>query len=88
MEKVEKVEKNEWEEELEKLLETTRAKYDVGTYSFPLSNEESASFQNNIPVVCPHCDSLFTTTDEGKLECPQCYLDFEIDDDGDVFYAE
>jgi len=28
------------------------------------------------------------SADEGKLECPQCYLDFEIDDDGDVFYAE
>ena len=87
---VEKVEKNEWEEELEKLLETTRAKYDAGTHfsQHYLPNEESASFQNDIPVVCPYCDTLFTTTDEGKLECPQCYLNFEIDDDGDVFYAE
>jgi len=82
-------EKNEWEDELEKLLETTREKYEqnASSYLSYISHEEGSTVKKDIPVVCPYCDSLFATTEEGGLECPQCHWDFEIDDDGDVIYA-
>lgn len=87
--KVEVEETNEWEDELEKLLESTREKYEQNPSSYLsyIYHEEDSTIKVDIPVVCPYCDSLFTTTEEGGLECPQCHWDFEIDDDGDVIYA-
>ncbi|MDM8562661.1 protein kinase [Candidatus Marithioploca araucensis] len=84
----EKEEKNEWEDELEKLLETTREKYKKQDASYlSLLYQEEGTVKEDIPVVCPYCDSLFAATEEGGLECPKCHWDFEIDDDGDVISA-
>ncbi|MCK5522956.1 MAG: protein kinase [Thiomargarita sp.] len=77
-------ETNEWDDELEKLLETTREKYKKQDASSYLSYLYESAINEEIPVVCPYCDSLFAATEEGGLECPKCHWDFEIDDDGDV----
>jgi len=62
--------------ELEMLLELARTKYGQSSLSYQETNE--------LPIVCPYCDYIFTAPEEGDIECPKCRWGFEIDDDGDV----
>ncbi|OAD20331.1 hypothetical protein THIOM_003977 [Candidatus Thiomargarita nelsonii] len=60
------------------LLELARIKYGQ------TSLKESYQEKNDLPIVCPYCDYIFTANEEGEIECPKCHWGFEIDDDGDV----
>jgi len=78
LEKIQLDKKLEQNNELEMLLELARTKYGQ------TSLKESYQEKNDLPIVCPYCDYIFTVNEEGEIECPKCHWGFEIDDDGDV----
>ena len=79
-------EKEQPDEELEKLLEIARKKYEQNPLSYLsyLHHSDDETSKDNIPVACPYCDTVFAVTQDGGTKCPNCHWDFEIDDDGDV----
>lgn len=82
----EKKPETEQNDELEMLLDLARQKYEQGAFSIfdDDFHHESDQEKNELPIVCPYCDYIFTAADDGGVECPKCHWGFEIDDDGDV----
>jgi serine/threonine protein kinase len=77
-------------DELQQLLELARTKYERShsSYSsyFQFDSSVAIMANNDIYVICPNCDKIFTVMDEGGAKCPYCSGEFEIDEDGDVIY--
>jgi len=83
---------SEYDEELQQLLELARQKYENRPYlsiALPFTEMTAGGgteTEEDIYVVCPRCDKVFTVSIEGQANCPHCCGEFEIDEDGDVIY--
>ncbi len=52
----------------------------------PRSEQPSLTFDHPLVIECPECKAMIRISSSGKFKCPDCALQFTVDDDQTVYF--